>query len=62
MKSHLSLDTVTSLLMCVPPTPDCTHQLEEAVQGLSDEDIATLVQQYLNVSGCVTGYSSSMCI
>lgn len=55
MKSHLPLDTVTSLLTCAPPTSDCTHQLEEAVQSLSDEDIATLVQQYLNVS--VTGLS-----
>ena len=49
MKSPGTTEAIPPLLDCSPLSRDCVHRLEQAIQLLSEEDIATLLQQYMDV-------------
>ena len=41
---------IDSLISCSIHDPECVKQLEHIIQFLSDEEIITILQQYMDVS------------
>ena len=47
------MEVIQPLIVCAPDDHNCAQKLEEIIPLVSDDNIATLLQQYLDVRALI---------